>query len=102
MARAFASVSYFDTTPFMTALHRQRLVNGNDGKLVKSLEQTPKGDPVDALFARNIDAVRDRVERIFNEARRIAQPLHIVPTRESPETAPSDPAALASNLVEPR
>jgi Domain of unknown function (DUF4417) len=102
LAVAFDKLTYFDTTPFMTAMHRQRLTEGNDGRLVKSLEETDIGAPIDGLFTGNIEVMRARVERIISEARRIREPLHTAPKPESPESAPSGPAAPASNPIAAR
>jgi hypothetical protein len=102
MAVAFDRLTYIDTTPFMTALHRHKLFEGNDGKLIRSPERTESGKPVDALFRRNIDVMRARVERIINEARHAAEPLHIEPKPGTPEKSPSDLTGPASGLVEVR
>ena len=62
-------VIYIDTTAFMGTLHRQRLFEGNDGKISKVPELTATGAPLDDLFIRNIEVMRRRVERIISESR---------------------------------
>jgi len=99
IAGAFGQVTYFDTSAFMNALHRQRLIEGNDGRLIKSPEKTEPGAPVDELLAKNVDAMRTRVQRLINESRRRPEASDNVPTLESPESALSDPAAPSSTLA---
>lgn len=65
---AFRGVIYVDTTAFMATMHRQRLFEGNDGKMLKATELTTAGAPLDDLFARNVELMRRRIERIINES----------------------------------
>jgi hypothetical protein len=63
---AYAAVTYIDTSAFMNTMHRQRLVEGNDGRLTKKTELTKAGVPLDALFAWNMETMRRRVERLIS------------------------------------
>lgn len=99
LAPAFAKLTYVDTTAFMKAVYRQRLVAGNDGGVLGVSDPTPPGEPVDYLLAHNIDLMRAYVERLINGWRRAALGGDSAPTPEIPENAPFAPAPPASGRV---
>ena len=41
LARAYAKLTYIDTNAFMKAMYRQKLIAGNEGKILGVTEQTP-------------------------------------------------------------
>jgi hypothetical protein len=69
LAPAFNRVTYIDSHAFMTATHRQRVVEGNDGSLDKVTAHTPLGEPIHELVGENIRIMRAYVSRLINEAR---------------------------------
>jgi hypothetical protein len=61
---AYARVTYIDTSAFMNAVQRQRLVVGDDGKMKKVPELTLIGQPIDGLLNDNLATMRSLVESI--------------------------------------
>ncbi len=61
LSNTFAGVTYIDTSAFVKALRRQRLVPRLD-QLSAECAPTPRGSPIDALLAENIATVRGFVE----------------------------------------
>jgi hypothetical protein len=99
LAPSFDHITYFDTSAFMNAIHRQHLIENDDGRLIKRQELTELGAPVDGLFSGNIDAMRRRVEKLISGSRQRRPQGDTVPMLESPESAPSGPTAPSSPLV---
>lgn len=97
LAPAYAKLTFIDTTAFMKALYRQRLVVGNEGNILGVTDPTEPGLPVDDLLAHNIETMRAYVERLINASRQTASAGGNAPRQESPETALSapEPPALA-------
>ena len=71
LAPAFDNLVYIDTTAFMAAVFYQRLIDGNDGLLTKVPLRTAPSEAVSGLLEENIQTMRNRVERGFNESRMI-------------------------------
>ncbi len=93
LAPAYEKLTFIDTSAFMKALYRQRLVTGNEGNMLAIAEPTKPGAPVDALLAHNIEIMRAHVERLISESRLSCSLTDKAQTRESPET---DSSALAA------
>lgn len=91
LAPAYARLTLIDTTAFMKALYRQRLIVGNEGGVLGVSQPTEQGAPVDDLLAHNIETMRAYVERLINAARQTGPAAGSVPRQENPETAPSAP-----------
>jgi hypothetical protein len=96
LAPAYAKLTFIDTSAFMKAMHRQRLIAGNDGNVLGVTESTSPGAPVDALLVRNIEVMRARVEYIINESRSRQSQTGILPMQEIPETDSSEQAGPVS------
>jgi Domain of unknown function (DUF4417) len=97
---SFSEVTYIDTTAFMTALYRQRLVHDGAYKISKESEPTAPGAPVDDLLARNIALMQEHVETVISESRLSATTSCSAPMQESPESAPSDSDGTSSTPAE--
>jgi len=97
LASAFASLSFIDTSAFMKAMHRQRIMEGHDGKLKPAAELTEVGAPLDDLLARNIEVMRAYVERLVNASRAMALEDRTAPISRSPDKTASARAAPSSN-----
>lgn len=93
LAPAFAKVTYIDTHAFMTATHRQRLIEGNDGKLTKVLLRTMPGEPISPLVEDNIRVMRGHVDRLLSEALATRQAANNESMPKSPGKAASARAA---------
>jgi hypothetical protein len=102
LAAAYEGITYIDTSAFMKTMHRRRLLEGNDGKLLGRPELTEAGTPLDALLLSNIKTMRMRVERLISESRKVDPVVGTAPMLATPETAPSDPTAPASDLAAAR
>ena len=63
LASAFARVTFIDSSAFMNAVHRQRLILDNEGMVRKLSELTLTGQAIDPLFVENIATMRACVER---------------------------------------
>ena len=85
IAAAYDRLTFIDTTAFMTAINRQRLVEGNDLRLTKKPQMTAAGAPIDSLLAANIDTMRRRFERIINESRLTMKASDTPPTQRTLE-----------------
>lgn len=68
LAAAYENVTYIDGTPFLKTIKRQRVVEGNDGTLKFLSEPTAPGAMLDDLYAANMNAMRQRIERMVSEA----------------------------------
>ncbi len=95
-APAFAKVSFVDSVPFVKAMKRRLLVEGNDLKLCSHPVVTAPGMPVDDLLNKNIRVAGGRVERIFSEACAATAVTRIAQTRETHGKTASAPAAPSS------
>lgn len=91
LAPAYAKLTFIDTTAFMKAMHRQRLMGGNEGNVLSVTEPTERGEPVDGLLAHNVETMRAYVERLINASRWTAPACGSEPRQEIPETPPSAP-----------
>ena len=90
LAPAYDKLTFIDTSAFMKAMHRQRLVAGNDGNVLGVTEPTQRGAPVDALLVSNIEIMRAHVARLINESRLTQSPSGSAPPLENPETDSSE------------
>jgi hypothetical protein len=97
LAPAYAKLTFIDTTAFMKAMHRQRLVAGNEGNVLGIADPTERGEPVDDFLAHNIAIMRDYVERLVNASRQITQAGGSAPRQGIPESAPSAPEPPVSS-----
>jgi hypothetical protein len=97
LAPAYAKLTYIDTSAFMKAMYRQRLVAGNEGNLLGVPEPTEKGAPVDGLFMQNIETMRAHVEWLISESCSKASWTGNAPPQEIPETDSSAQAAPGSS-----
>lgn len=91
LAPAYAKLTFIDTTAFMKAMYRQRLVIGNEGNVLGVTDPTDPGVPVDSLLAHNIETMWAYVERLINASRQAPPAGGNEPRQENPETAPSAP-----------
>lgn len=104
LAPTFASLIYVDTSAFMKAMYRRRLVEGNDGKLKDVAELTPAGAPLDSLLARNIEVMRAYIERLVSESRAKPAEVRNILKPKSPDraafvrVAPSSGSGLGRQL----
>ncbi|MDB5601880.1 MAG: hypothetical protein JWN71_3924 [Xanthobacteraceae bacterium] len=62
LSSVFHNIVSLDSDPLHRALHRQRLVLGNDGRLFPVKNTLPKGTPVDELLVENALAATSEVE----------------------------------------
>ncbi|RUV74879.1 MAG: DUF4417 domain-containing protein [Mesorhizobium sp.] len=58
LRRHFASVTLIDTEAFARAIRRRRAMLTESGRLKWASSPTPKGAPIDDLFAHNVEIVR--------------------------------------------
>jgi Domain of unknown function (DUF4417) len=86
LAPAYAKLTFIDTTAFMKAIYRQRLVIGTEGKILGVTDPTEPGAPVDALLAHNIETMAAYVENLVNASRQAAPAGRSALTQENPET----------------
>lgn len=96
LAPAFERLTFVDTTPFMKAMHRKLLVEGNDLELVETTARTDVGAPLDALIARNIEARRGQIERLISASRARKSADDSLPMQEIRERTVSAPTAPPS------
>ncbi len=95
LARAYTQLTVVDAVPFLKAVKRQRLTEGNNLKLQSHPNHTEKGEPISALLSHNIDVTRTRTNRMISEAclepvlGRIAPMLQILEKMVSVPAAPS-------------
>jgi hypothetical protein len=85
LARAYAGLTFIDTSAFVKAVQRKRLHEGNDGKISDTNAPTEPGVPIDELLAHNIELMRGRIERLVKNARELPQVRYIAPKPGSPE-----------------
>lgn len=71
LAPAFDRLLYIDTTAFMATTYRQRLFEGNDGKILKVPSRTAPGEAISELLDENVRTMRQHVERRISESRKI-------------------------------
>lgn len=77
----FAHVSLIETEAFARAIRRRRAVITESGRLRWASSPTPKGAPIDDLFAHNVEMVRAAHELRVEPARR----LRAVLARRAPD-----------------
>ncbi len=96
LAPAYAQLTVVDAVPFLKAVKRQQLTEGNDLKLRSHSHPTGEGEAISPLLSHNIGVTRMRTNRIISEA--CAAPLvgRIAPTPQIPERKVSAPAAPSS------
>jgi hypothetical protein len=66
LSAAYADIVLIDSDPLHRALHRQRMIFGNDGRVKVVANRLPKGAPVDELLVYNVSVAK----REFEYARR--------------------------------
>jgi hypothetical protein len=62
LSSVYPHLILIDSDPLQRALHRQRMIFGNDGHIRVVRHLLPEGRPVDELFALNAEAARMEVE----------------------------------------
>lgn len=97
LAPAYDRLTFVDTSAFMKAMYRQRLIAGNDGNVLGVTERSELGEAIDALLANNIALMRTRIERLINESRSKKFSGGSGQTQESPETNSSAPVSHSSS-----
>lgn len=85
LAQAYAKLTVVDAVPFLKAVKRQKLTEGNDLKLRSHPAPTGQGEPIGPLLAHNVDVSRARTNRIISEACAAALVGRIAPTLQIPE-----------------
>lgn len=98
LAPVYAQLTVVDAVPFLKAMKRQELSEGNDLKLRSHARPTGKGESINPLLSHNIGITRMRTNRIISEAR--AAPLvgRTAPTLQIPERTVS--ALAVPSLVQ--
>ena len=96
LAPAYNILTFIDTSPFMKALHRQRLASNERGAVIGELHPTERCAPVDNLLANNIAVMRDHVDRLISASRVSALTDDIVQRQESRQT---DSSARALRIL---
>lgn len=54
LSGAYSNIVVVDSDPLHRALHRQRMILGNDGRVKVVKNHLPEGHPIDELFAQNL------------------------------------------------
>jgi hypothetical protein len=86
LAPAYGKITFIDTTAFMKALYRQRLVAGNDGGILGIADPTKTGAGVDSLLGHNIETMRTHIEGLVSDAR---AKVSVHDSKPQPESHPS-------------
>lgn len=68
LARAYPRLTYVDAVPFMKAVKRQRLAEGNDQSLPSHPNPTRPGEPISPLLVHNVEIARAHANRIVSES----------------------------------
>lgn len=89
LAGAYSNIAIIDSTPLLKALHRQRIIFGNDGTVSGVKYPLPKRTPVDQLFVQNFAAKRSAVNYLMQHPR-IAISLSSLRGRRSRGTRNAD------------
>jgi hypothetical protein len=69
LAGVYSDIVVIDSDPLLKALHRQRMVFGNEGAIKSIRNPLPKGVPVDELFAQNVEAAKSEINYLFKNPR---------------------------------
>ena len=62
LSAAFADIVVIDSDPLHRALHRQRMIFGNDGHIKSVRNHLPQGIPVDELLIQNVMAAKLEID----------------------------------------
>ena len=96
LAPAYAQLTVVDAVPFLKAINRQRLTEGNDLKLQSHPGHTKPGEPISALLSHNIGVTRTRTNRVISEACVERVVGRTAPMPQIPEKKASVPSAQSS------
>src|SRR4029077_20836479 len=69
LSGAYSDIVVIDSTPLHTALHRHRMVFGNDGHIKIVENHLPKGTPVDELLSDNVAAAKSQIDYLLRHPR---------------------------------
>ena len=78
LSGAYSDIVLIDFKPLHTALHRHRMLFGNDGSIKIVKNHLPEGAPIDDLLLQNVAAEKSRIAyllkhpRIANSLRRVS------------------------------
>jgi len=96
LAPAFSQVTFVDAVPFVKAVNRQQVTEGNDLKLQHHSAKTERDAPIDELLANNIGVARNRIGRVVSEACAEHAAGRTAPMPKIPEKKASAPDAQSS------
>jgi hypothetical protein len=82
LSGAYSDIVIIDSKPLHTALHRHRMIFGNDGHIKIVENHLPRGTPVDGLLSQNVAAARSQVDYLLKHPR-IANSLRAI-SRQRP------------------
>jgi hypothetical protein len=69
LSAAFSDIIVIDSDPLHRALHRQRMIFGNDGRIRVVKNHLAKGVPVDKLLAMNVEAAKCEIDYVIHHPR---------------------------------